>query len=87
LRQPVSTALAQDEALHAKQLALAVERELARLPEAQRAAFELVKEEGLSMAEAAKVLGTSVGAVKLRAHRTYELLRSRLGGLFERSQR
>jgi RNA polymerase sigma-70 factor (ECF subfamily) len=53
------------------------------LPEAQRVAFELVKHEGLSLAEAADVLGTTVAAVKLRAHRTYEALRAALGPAFE----
>jgi len=31
------------------------------------------------MAEAAQVLGTTVAAVKLRAHRAYEALRAALG--------
>lgn len=84
-REAASSLMPQDDAMHAKQLAMAVERELSRLPEGQRAAFELVKAEGLSMAEAAAVLGTTVGAVKLRAHRTYELLRASLGEMFERS--
>jgi RNA polymerase sigma-70 factor (ECF subfamily) len=53
--------------------------ELDRLPEPQRVAFQLVKEEGLSMAEAAAVLGTTVMAVKLRAHRAYQALRAVLG--------
>jgi RNA polymerase sigma-70 factor (ECF subfamily) len=56
-----------------------VERELSRLPEAQRTAFELVQREGLSMAETAQVLGTTVAAVKLRAFRAYEILRTTLG--------
>jgi RNA polymerase sigma-70 factor (ECF subfamily) len=38
-----------------------------------------VQIEGLSMAEAAQVLGCTVPAVKLRAYRTYEALRERLG--------
>jgi DNA-directed RNA polymerase specialized sigma24 family protein len=42
-------------------------------------AFDLVKREGLSMAEAAQVLGTTVSAVKLRTHRAYEALRNALG--------
>ncbi len=62
-----------------RRLAARVEQELARVPEAHRAAFDLVKREGLSMAEAAEVLGTTVTAVKLRAHRTYEALRASLG--------
>lgn len=52
---------------------------LARLPTSQRTAFELIKQEGLTVAEAAQVLGTTVAAVKLRAHRAYEALRAALG--------
>lgn len=68
-----------DEIAQARQLARRLEVELSKLPPAQRVAFELVKNEGLSMAEAAQVLGTTVAAVKLRAHRAYEALRSALG--------
>jgi RNA polymerase sigma-70 factor, ECF subfamily len=50
-----------------------------RLSEPQRAAFELVKTEGLSHAQAALVLGTSVTGVKLRVHRAYLTLRGALG--------
>jgi RNA polymerase sigma-70 factor (ECF subfamily) len=46
----------------------------------QRVAFELIKQDGLSVAEAAQVLGTTVAAVKLRAHRAYEALRGALRG-------
>ena len=52
---------------------------LARLPESQRTAFELLKHDGLSLAEAAAVLGVTVTSVKLRAHRAYEALRAALG--------
>ena len=52
--------------------------ELEKLPENQRVAFELIKQEGLSVAEAAQTLGTTVAAVKLRAHRAYEALRAAL---------
>jgi len=62
-----------------RQLAKQVERELARLPEAHRVAFELVQCDGLTIAEAAEALGTTVAAVKLRTHRTYLALRSALG--------
>jgi RNA polymerase sigma-70 factor (ECF subfamily) len=68
-----------DDLVAAQELASRIQRELARLPEAQRVAFELVKQEGLSLAEAAEVLGTTVAAVKLRAHRAYEALRGVLG--------
>jgi RNA polymerase sigma-70 factor (ECF subfamily) len=63
----------------AAQTAARLRAELDRLPEAQRVAFQLVKDEGLSMAEAAAVLGTTVMAVKLRAHRAYQALRAALG--------
>jgi RNA polymerase sigma-70 factor, ECF subfamily len=72
-----------DEAMHTRQVAQMVARELAQLPEAQRAAFELVRQEGLSHAEAAQILGTTVTAVKLRSHRTYVRLRTALNKLLE----
>ena len=65
-------------ALDAKLLSARVDRVIATLPETQRVAFELVKRDGLSMHEAAMVLGVSEGAVKLRAHRAYEALRHAL---------
>lgn len=71
--------VAADDLVAARQLAERLSVELARLPDAQRTAFELVKQEGLSLAEAAQVLGTTVAAVKLRAHRAYEALRRALG--------
>jgi RNA polymerase sigma-70 factor (ECF subfamily) len=76
-----SRAPAADELVHASELALRVESVLASLPESQRVAFELIKHEGLSVAEAAAVLGTSVAAVKLRAHRAYQAIRVALGDL------
>ena len=42
-----------------------------------------MKEEELTMAEAAAVLGTTESAVKLRAHRAYQALRAALGDVFE----
>jgi RNA polymerase sigma-70 factor (ECF subfamily) len=68
-----------DDMVRARELASHVERVLATLPSSQRTAFELIKSEGLSLAEAAQVLGTTVSAVKLRAHRAYEALRNALG--------
>jgi RNA polymerase sigma-70 factor (ECF subfamily) len=68
-----------DELVAAGQLAARILKELAKLPENQRVAFQLIKQEGLSVAEAAAVLGTSVAAVKLRAHRAYQALRAALG--------
>lgn len=52
---------------------------LARLPEQQREAVVLTKLDGKSVAEAAEIAGTTVGAMKVRAHRGYEALRKHLG--------
>jgi RNA polymerase sigma-70 factor (ECF subfamily) len=68
-----------DDLMQASELAVRIQVILAGLPNSQRAAFELIKQEGLTVAEAAQVLGTTVAAVKLRAHRAYEALRAALG--------
>jgi RNA polymerase sigma-70 factor (ECF subfamily) len=68
-----------DDLVQASQVAVRIELVLARLPASQRTAFQLIKQEGLTVAEAAQVLGTTVAAVKLRAHRAYEALRAGLG--------
>ncbi len=47
---------------------------LAALPDAWRDAFELVRLDGLALADAASVLGTTAAAVKMRAHRAYQAL-------------
>jgi RNA polymerase sigma-70 factor (ECF subfamily) len=60
------------------ELSRIVDDALGRLPEAQASAFRLLKGEGLSVAEAAAVMGTTKGAIKLRAHRAYEALRTLL---------
>jgi RNA polymerase sigma-70 factor (ECF subfamily) len=52
---------------------------LAELPTQQREAVVLTKLDGKSVAEAAEIAGTSVGAMKVRAHRGYEALRRVLG--------
>jgi RNA polymerase sigma-70 factor (ECF subfamily) len=81
--EPPASQPAADDLVQAQEIATRIRRELARLPEGQRAAFELVKQEGLSLAEAAQALGTTVAAVKLRAHRAYEALRAVLGDVLE----
>jgi len=65
-----------DERLHRARSVQAVVCALARLPEPQRMAFQLVNVDGLSMREAAELLGTSVNAVKLRARRACLALRA-----------
>jgi RNA polymerase sigma-70 factor (ECF subfamily) len=54
---------------------------LATLPEPQRQAVLLMKIHGHSSAQAASIAGTSVGAIKLRAHRGYVALRRKLSAI------
>lgn len=68
-----------EELVEARRFAKRLVDALACLPESQRTAFELLKQDGLTLAEAAAVLGVSVTAVKLRAHRAYESLRGIVG--------
>jgi RNA polymerase sigma-70 factor, ECF subfamily len=67
-----------DEALAAREMIDIVQATLGDLPALQRDAFVLLRFEGLSVAEAAQVLGTTEGAVKVRAFRAYEALRAAL---------
>ncbi len=60
----------------------AVRAALDRLPENQRVVIHLHRYEGLTLGEIARVLGTTEGAVKLRAFRGYERLREDLRHLF-----
>ncbi len=62
----------------AAQAARVVEGVLAALPATQRDAFILLRYEGLSVNDAAAVLGATPTAVKLRAFRAYEALRAAL---------
>lgn len=81
-RKPVSSSGPQpradtpEEMLAARQLADELDAALAGLSDDQRVAFELLKKDGLTLEEAAQLLGTSVAAVKLRAHRAYSSLRA-----------
>jgi RNA polymerase sigma factor (sigma-70 family) len=63
------------------QRADAVRAALARLPESQRVVIHLHRYQDLTFGEIAKVLGTTEGAVKLRAFRAYERLRKELASL------
>jgi RNA polymerase sigma-70 factor (ECF subfamily) len=67
-----------DEALLGSEMLAIVRATLARLPVLQREAFILLRFEGLSVHEAAQVLGATEGAVKIRAFRAYEALRAAL---------
>jgi RNA polymerase sigma-70 factor (ECF subfamily) len=59
----------------------AVRRAVDSLPESQRVVIHLNRFEGMTFAEIAGVLGTTEGAVKLRAFRAYGALRQSLAPL------
>ena len=66
-------------AVRAREVREVLTRELSRMSEKNRVAYVLLKEEGLSVKEAAAVLGTTQPVVRQRAHRAYEQLRAALG--------
>ncbi len=72
-----------DDELASRETAERVRAVLAKLPETQRVAFDLLRVEGMSHDQAAQVLGTTVSAVKLRAFRAYSAIRAML----DRSER
>jgi RNA polymerase sigma-70 factor (ECF subfamily) len=76
----VDRASSPDDLAVTREMADLVRAELDRLPPTQRAAYDLVRTEGLSVAHAAEILGTTPTAVKLRVHRVYQMLRAALGG-------
>lgn len=63
------------------QLSAPMTAALEALPPKQREAVELIHVYGLSVAEAAVRAGVSPGALKVRAHRGYRALRTRLLGV------
>lgn len=68
-----------DEPRHDPEVTRAALSALSQLPEQQREAVVLTKLDGKSVAEAAAIAGTTVGAMKVRAHRGYSALRKVLG--------
>ena len=82
---PSADAPTADELLHARRMETRVREQLDDLPEMQRTAYRLLQQEGMTIKGAAEALGTSVSAVKLRAHRAYRALRAALGEKGERS--
>jgi RNA polymerase sigma-70 factor (ECF subfamily) len=67
-----------EEHARARELMQVVDGVLRELPENQRAAYVLLREEGMSVSEASAVLGATATAVKLRAFRAYEAIRAAL---------
>ena len=65
--------------VQAGELAIRIQTILAKLPTFAAGGLRVDQARGLTVAEAAQVLGTTVAAVKLRAHRAYEALRAALG--------
>ena len=55
------------------------EQLVAVLPESQREVVTMLKVDGLSLEEIARVTASTTGAVKQKAHRAYERLRKILG--------
>jgi RNA polymerase sigma-70 factor (ECF subfamily) len=78
-----------DEVIAARETLEIVRLTLDRMSLAQREAFVLLRFEGLSVRDAAQVLGATEAAVKVRAFRAYEMLRAALdresGGSSRRS--
>ena len=68
--------MAADDALDRRRHEAELEEELVRLPPKHREAFCMVRLEGLSIADAAAVLGITQGNVKVRVHRAADALRS-----------
>ncbi len=67
-----------DRAAIARQMLGVVQQALMSLPVRQREAFVLIRFEGLSLAEAALVLGATEAAVKILVHRAYVVVRAAL---------
>ena len=65
--------------LAGRQLASALEAEIARLPQPYREAFLLFHAENMDYQQIHAITGVSVGALKVRVHRARSMLRRRLG--------
>jgi RNA polymerase sigma-70 factor, ECF subfamily len=65
--------------LLARDLEHVVTLELGKMSEKNRVAYVLLREEELSVKDAAVVLGTTADVVRQRAHRAYEQIRSAVG--------
>jgi RNA polymerase sigma-70 factor (ECF subfamily) len=79
LAAKMTSAASGQELLEAQEARARLSLAYAGLSEPQRAAFDMVKSEGLSHAQAASILGTTVTGIKLRVHRAYLALRAAIG--------
>lgn len=82
-REPVGERPEADELLHAERVQQAVRAAVAGLPETQRAALLLQKEQGMALVEIAETLETTVGAVKSLLNRARKALMAELAPLLE----
>jgi RNA polymerase sigma-70 factor (ECF subfamily) len=78
-QEPAAAATSPSQGLEAGEDAARVRASLSALPDAQREVIELHWFQGVAFAEIASIVGASVSAVKVRAHRGYERLRELLG--------
>jgi RNA polymerase sigma-70 factor, ECF subfamily len=75
-----TTVASGEEMVRAQEAGARLSAAYAQLSGPQRAAFDLVKTQGLSHAEAASLLRTTVTGIKLRVHRAYVALRGAAAG-------
>jgi RNA polymerase sigma-70 factor (ECF subfamily) len=78
-QEPAANASSVSQAIESSEDAARVRQGLGALPDAQREVIELHWFQGVAFAEIASIVGASVSAVKVRAHRGYERLRELLG--------
>ena len=77
----VRRAAVEDDLVERKDIAAKVREALDALPESQRVVVQLHRYEEFTFDEIAQILGSTEGAVKLRAFRAYEKLRAHLAPL------
>jgi RNA polymerase sigma-70 factor (ECF subfamily) len=78
-QEPPASSTSVSQPLESGEDAARVRDSLCALPEAQREVIELHWFQGVAFADIASIVGASVSAVKVRAHRGYERLRELLG--------
>jgi RNA polymerase sigma-70 factor, ECF subfamily len=75
LSEPQEASFSPDQVLESRKQLDRVREALGQMPTSQREAFILVRFEGMSISDAAEILGTTEASVKARAFRAYEALR------------